>query len=208
MAIIGNDTKPGFAYHAYGGTSQINQEAEDVTLPAGRIRITRLGAWIGGWNDSPRVMLTIWNPSTGAVLGQSVQFAVSNQGAAGGGKVTKYVADLVTPYEANGGAVIRVGFTRHRDDAHQVSTGTTTPAGHEHGRGAYPAGGFAEIDGGYAENRRIGAWIDDYQPIRGGWVYRGGAWIRADQLAVIRSGVAVQATSVLVYRGTSWIEAD
>lgn len=208
MAIIGNDTKPGYSYHAYGGSGQINQEAEDITLPTGRIRITRLGGWIGGWNDSPRVCLTIWDPATGAVVAQSVQFSVSNQGAAADGHVVKYVADLVTPYEAVGPAILRVGFTRHRDDAHQVSTGATSAAGHEHGRGGYPGGGFASIDGGYAENRRIGMWIDDYVPIRGGWVYRGGAWIRADEMLVYRSGAWVQSASVLVYRSGSWVEAD
>ena len=62
MPILGNDTKPGLAYHAYSGSSQINQEAEDIALPAQRVRILKLGAWIGGWNDAPRVYLCVWNP--------------------------------------------------------------------------------------------------------------------------------------------------
>jgi hypothetical protein len=208
MPIIGNDSKPSYSYHAYGGSSQINQEAEDITLPAGRVRITRLGAWIGGWNDAPRCYLTVWSPTTGAVLAQSGQFTVANQGAAAEGKVAKYVADLATPYEADGGAVLRIGFTRHRDDAHQVSTGAVTGAGHEHGRGAYPAGGFASIDGGYAENRRIGAWIEDYVAIRGGWIYRSGVWVRADAVYAYRSGSWAEVDTVQAYRGGSWIEAD
>jgi hypothetical protein len=208
MPIIGNDSKPGYSYHAYASSTQPNQEAEDITLPAGRIRITRLGGWIGGWNDSPRCTLTVWDSTSGAVLAQTGQFSVTNFGDAAEGRVAKYVADLTTPLEADGGAILRVGFTRNRDDRHQVSTGMITPAGHMHGRAAYPLGGFAEIDGGYAENRRIGMWIEDYVTIRGAWVYRGGAWLRAEAVYTYRGGAWVEVDTVSVYRGSTWIEAD
>ena len=207
MPILGNDTKPGFAYHAYSGTSQPNQEAEDIELPAQRIRIKRLGAWIGGWNDSPRVRLCIWNSSTGALLAQSAQFTVANEGAAGPGNVTRYEADLETPFDTpTAGMTVRVGFTRDRSDGHQVSTGSTT-AGHFHGRAPYPAGIFAEIDGGFAENRRIGLWIQDYELLANAYVLRSGVWERATP-KVYRSGVWQDADAVRVFRSGSWQDAN
>lgn len=208
MPIIGIDTKPSYSYHAYGGTSQPNQEAELVDLPAQRIRITRLGVWLGGWNDAPRVTLTIWDVASGAVLAQTAQFTVANAGAAAEGHIARYEADLVAPYDTPAaGGQLRVGFTRDRADAHQVTTGGVSTYGHDHGRAGYPAGGFAEIDGGYAENRRIGCWIQDYVPLANAWVMRSGVWQRATP-AVFRSGSWQDADAVKVFRSGVWQDAD
>ena len=102
--------------------------------------------------------------------------------------------------------ILRIGFTRHRDDGHQVSTGLTA-GGHQHGRGPYPAGAFAEIDGGFAENRRIGCYIADYLPLANAWVLRSGTWQRATP-AVFRGGTWQDADSVKVLRGGTWQDAD
>jgi hypothetical protein len=207
MPQIGSDLLPSHGYHAYEGTSYPNQEAEDVTCPAQRVRILRLGAWIGGWNDAPKVRLTVWHPTTGDILGQSAEFTVANRGAADKGKVNRYEADLEVPYVTAGpSAVLRVGFSKVRNDAHQVTTGTIG-AGHIHGRASYPAGPFDEYGGGWSENRRIGCWVQHYVALANAYVLRSGVWQRATP-KVQRSGALVDASGVKVWRSGAWVDAN
>ncbi len=205
MPVLGANSKPGFSYHSYSGTSQPNQEAEPMTLPDQRIRILTLGQWLGGWGGTCRVRLCIWDGDFQTLLAQTAEITVANLGS-GDGKANSYTADLITPYEADAGQTILVGFTRHRDDGHNVLTGNAAYT-HEHGRGAYPGAPFGDIDQTSGIAKRIGAWVQDYEPLANAYVYRSGLWQRATP-KVYRSGSWVDAEGVKVYRSGAWVDAD
>jgi hypothetical protein len=208
MPTLGYDSKPAFGYHAFGGLSEPNQEAEVITLPAQRIRITKLAGWLGGWSGTCRMRLTMWDDDTEAVLAQTAEFVVANEGAPAEDVNTLYAVDLSAPYETpTPGMVVKVGFTRHRDDAHITNTGSTVTQ-HYHGRGAYPGGTFGDVQTYAAQSRRIGVYIADYQIMGSAWVYRSGAWVRSDAVKVYRSGSWVDADAVKVYRSGAWVDAD
>lgn len=210
MAKLGTDTKPAFSFHAFGGSGQTNQEAEALVLPAQRIRILTLGAWIGGWSSACKVALCLW-ANDGTILAQSDEFTVANEGTPGDGKASKYTADLLVPYEtATPGLTVKVGFTRDRDDAHIVLTGSTSNP-HIHARGFYPPGGPAgDLGGATAESsatRRIGMWIENYEPMANAYVLRSGVWVRNTPKG-LRSGVWTEADAVKGHRTGSWVDAD
>ena len=210
MALtIGNGTKPSSTYHAFGGSSQVNQEAEPLTMPR-RGRILEVGAWIGGWSDSPRVRLCIWSAS-GALLGQSAQITVANEGGAAAGNVALYTELLLAPVQLNRGDAFYAGFARHVDDAHQVSVGATSSGPHVHGRsGAVWPNDFGNASGGIGPDiaRRIGAYVADYLPIPGAYVYRSGAWVDADNVQVYRGGSWTDADSVQLHRAGAWVNSE
>lgn len=214
MPQIGNNAKPTFSYHAFGGSGEVNQEGEGLQSPDQRIRVLTLGAWIGGWGGNCKVRLALWDPvvgptATGTLLGQSAEFTVANEGAAGAG-VSLYTADLETPVELDPLQDFYVGFSRDRDDAHQVFTGSNAYV-HLHGRGTHNAGGvddFGAIESFGGQARRIGAWVENYEVMGSAWVYRSGAWVRADGVKVYRSGAWADADAVKVYRSGAWVDAD
>jgi hypothetical protein len=208
MPTLGTTTKPGGGWHGLGGSSQVNQEAELLTAPA-RLRLLEVGAWIGGWEDAPRVRLCVWHGTTKALLGQSAQITVANEGALGGGQVSLYTEALIAPAEIAKGASFYVGFVRHPDDAHQISTGASGSGPHYHGRSgaSWPnnlgnAGSFSE------EPRRIGAYIADYETLPGMWVYRSGSWQEADGVQVYRSGTWQDVDGVQIQRSGTWQDAE
>lgn len=210
MPQIGNNAKPGHSYHAYGGTTYPNQEAEQLALPADqRIRITRLGVWAAGWNQSCKARLCLWHLD-GTLLGQSAEITFANGGAAGEGTVSLYTADLETPYEtAAPGETVYVGFARDRDDAHQVNTGALA-TDHYHGKGTYGVAGsgpFAGLESYATQSRRIGAWVEDYEPLANAWVLRSGIWQRTTP-SVRRGAADTEAESVQVFRTGVWVDAD
>ena len=206
MPVYGNNAKPGYSYHAYGGSGQINQECEALVLPDQRIRILSLGQWVGGWGGTCRVRLTLWDSASFEILGQTAEISVASIGTPGDNKAALYTAALETPYEADAGQTVLVGFTRHRDDAHNVITGNS-PNGHRHGRGTYPSSDFGIIEYDASVTKRIGAWIEDYEPVANVKVYRSGVWTDGVP-KVYRSGVWTDATGIKVYRSGVWVDAD
>lgn len=210
MPTIGSGTKPGGSWHAFGGSSNPTQEAELLEAP-GRIRLLELGAWIGGWAATCRVRLCVWDGTSGALLGQSAQITVANEGAGGppGGNVALYTELLETPVELEAGDAFYCGFARHPDDAHQVSTGASGSGPHYHGRsgGVWP-NTFGNVSGISEQVRRIGSYVSDYETIPGAHIYRSGAWVEAETVAVYRSGVWVDADAVQLYRSGSWTDAE
>ena len=208
MPTLGITGKPTASWHGYGGSSTVNQEAEQLTMPKGGT-INSVGCWIGGWDGTCDVWLTIWDAAgTRAKLGQSAILTVANEGAPGDGKVKLYVADLLVPVDLPTGADFLVGFVRKQGDAHQVSTGSGST--HRHGRSGATVQGAGFAQGGIfsSEAQRIGAYVADYQPRSGAWIYRAGVWVQSDQLLVYRSGQWVEADTVSAYRAGAWSEAD
>lgn len=207
MPTLGNANEPVQFWHGYGGSSQVNQEAERLTAPS-RIRLLTLGQWVGGWSDAPRVRLCVWDLA-GALLGQSAQITVSNEGAGGNGQVAHYTEDLETPVELEAGDVFHVGFNRHPDDAHQVMSGAAATGPHYEGRsGATWPNALGNVSGPFTVNRRIGAYVADYELIAGAYVMRGGVWSRAEAVSVMRSGAWVEADTVAVSRAGVWEDAQ
>lgn len=208
MALtIGNPAKPTSTYHGFGGSSQVNQEAELLEMPS-RGRILEVGAWIGGWSDSPRCRLCIWS-SSGALLGQSAQITVANEGGAATGHVALYTELLLAPVELARGVSFYAGFVRHPDDAHQVSVGPTSSGPHYHGRsGATWPNDLGNADPITSQPRRVGSYVADYLPIPGSYVYRSGAWVEADGVQIYRSGAWADADEVQIYRSGIWTDSQ
>jgi len=208
MATLGITGKPTASWHGYGGSSTINQEAEQLTIPKGGT-IYSVGCWIGGWDGACDVWLTIWD-AAGArpKLAQSAMVTVANEGSPGDGKVKLYVAALTAPLDLPTGFDFLVGFVRKQNDAHQVSTGPSA-AGHRHGRsGANQQTAAFGVTDYSSQVQRIGAYVADYQPRPGAWVYRSGVWQQSDTVSVYRAGSWVEADGVSVRRGSAWNEAD
>jgi hypothetical protein len=203
---LGNSAKPSSGWHALGGSSQASIEVEKLTAP-GRIRITSVGVWAGGWAGSCRAHLGIWS-AAGALLGQSAEVSFANEGAGGpaGGNVARYVA-AIAPVELDAGAVFYVGFNRHPNDSHQVSGGPTSTEHFEDqvGVSSWPT---PSISSPSTVQRRIGAYVADYVELAGAWVRRAGAWVLADEVLVRRGGVWVPADTVAIRRAGAWVDAQ
>jgi hypothetical protein len=209
MAVIGDGTKPNDHWESYQGSTQINQGAELLTMPKGG-RIFQVGMWIGGWNGACDVWLTVWS-AAGArpILGQSNILTVANEGAGGpsGSNVKLYVADLKAPVDLPTGADFLVGFVRKQGDGHQISF--ENAGQHWQGRsgGAVQDAAFG-VSAYSSQGGRIGAYVANYVPRSGAWIYRAGAWVQSDQLLVFRGGAWVEADTVNVNRAGAWVEAD
>lgn len=212
MPTLGNTSKPGFSYHGFGGSGETNQEAEDLTLPDQRVRILSLGQWAAGWSGTCKARLCLWDDADN-LLAYTDELTFANGGVPHDNGTSLYTADLLTPYEAEAGQLVRVGFTRNRDDAHYVNTGTTVNT-HWHARGFYPAPDGAppgDLGGATAKSssaRRIGSYIANYELMASAWVFRSGVWVRADAVKVYRSGSWVDADAVQVQRSGVWQDAD
>jgi hypothetical protein len=209
MAIIGDSSKPNDHWEAFQGSSQINQGAELLTMPKGGT-INSVGQWIGGWSGACDVWLTVWS-AAGArpVLGQSNILTVASQGAGGpaGSNVQLYVASLRVPVDLPTGADFLVGFVRKQGDGHQISF--ENAGQHWQGRsGAAVQDAPFGVAAYASQGGRIGAYVADYQPRSGAWIYRAGAWVQSDQLLVFRSGQWVEADTVNAFRSGAWNEAD
>lgn len=205
MPIWGNDAEPGFGWHAFSSSAHPNQEAEALTLPDQRIRVLELGAWVGGWNGTCRIRLCAW-AEDGTLLAQSAEQTIPNEGSGGEGQIARHTGALLVPYESEPGELIWVGFTRNRSDGHQIGTGSTINQ-HFHGRAPYPDGDFGEVELYVAQARRIGCWIEDYEPIATAHVYRSGAWTDPETV-VRRSAAWGDPESVQAYRSGAWTDAD
>lgn len=212
MATLGSGSKPGGGWRAYGGSSQPNQLAELLTMPV-RGRLLELGAWVGGWSDTPRVRLSVWD-TAGVLLGQSAQITVANEGGGGpaGSNVALYTELLEVPVELAAGVSFYVGPSRHVDDSWQVSLGATGSGPHYLGRSGsagWPTPNkLGNVGGITEEERRIGAYVANYEAIPGAHIYRSGAWAEAEAVNVQRAGVAVEAEAVRIFRSGAWIDAQ
>lgn len=211
MPTIGDTSKPSGGWHSYTGDSQVQQEAELLTMPV-HGRIERIGAWIGGWSGTCRVYLCVWDPYSLAILSSVGPFTVANRGVGGpaGGNVDLVEADI-PPINMTAGQLFLVGFDRHGADGHQISvggTGGTHYEGRHGGSGSAWPGLFAIASGGPAPvTRRSGAYVARYVPLPGAKAYRSGAFVDATIVQVLRSGVWTDAT-VQIYRSGVWTDAE
>jgi hypothetical protein len=178
-----------------------------------RGRLLELGAWVGGWNDTPRVRLSVWT-TAGVLLGQSAQFSVANEGSGGGpgSNVALYTELLETPIELAAGVSFYVGPSRHPDDGFQVSLGAPGSgpyyAGRSGGAGWPTPNIFGNVGTPETEDRRIGAYVANYEPIPGAYLLRSGVWTEAGAVNVQRSGVQDEAEAVRIFRSGAWIDAQ
>jgi hypothetical protein len=211
MATIGTTTKPSGGWHAFQGSSQVQQEAERLTMPA-HGDITDLGAWIGGWNGTCRVYLCLWDDA-GAILGSVGPITVANQGAGGSGDVALYTATLAAPVRLAAGADFYVGFDRHNSDGHQVSEAGPSTPNHFEGRhggttSTWPAALGAASGGPSNAPRRIGMFVQNYNLVPGAKLFRSGAWVDAAGVQLQRSGVLVDVVGVQLQRSGAWVDSQ
>lgn len=206
MPTVGNTAKPTNSWHSYGPNTH-NHEAMALVMPE-RGRITRLGQWMGGWNDATvRTRLCLWNAG-GALVGYTAEFTVNTSsagGPSGGAWLTPWEADLLVPVIVAAGAGFYVGFARNPADSHQVGEGATDSGNNADWRNdAWPAS-FAV--GPTTGTRRIGAWVANYNRVAAAKVRRAGAWVDASSVQIRRGGAWVEPTGVYVRRGGIWVEA-
>jgi hypothetical protein len=207
MATLGTVTKPNGGWYG-SGAGVDNQAAEILTMPQ-RGRILTLGAWIGGWNDTPRTRLCLWEYPSKLLIGQSAQFFVANRGDVGGNKQDLYTAALEVPVDLGKGVSFYTGFARHPDDKHQVSTGSSGSGPHYYARsGAIWPNNFGNAEGPVEVNRRIGCHVANWETLPGAWIYRSGAWVEAETVQAYRSGAWVDVDGVQIYRAGTWVDAE
>lgn len=213
MPTIGTTTKPSGGWHAFAGSSQVQQEAELLTAPA-HIDVLELAGWIGGWNGTCRVKLCLWD-SLGSLLGESAQITVANEGAGGpaGSNVQLYTAALLVPVRLAAGALFFAGFDRHASDGHQISVGGAGSGSHYEGRhggssAPWPGDLGAASGGPDVQDRRAGQYVSNYANVAGAKVYRSGAWADAESVLVRRSGAWVDVDAVQLRRSSAWIDSE
>lgn len=213
MPTIGTSTKPSSSWHAFSSSSNPNQEAELLTMPETG-ELLQLGAWVGGWSGTCRIMLMAWDVD-GVQLGHSAQVTVANQGAGGpsGGNVEQVIEDLLAPIRLVAGTQFYVGFARHNSDGHQVSASGSGE--HFEGRSgggtgsAWQTAALGAVSGGPAnQTRRIGAWVNNYEPVAGGRVRVAGAFVDVDAARYRAGGAWVDLDAVKIRSGGVWVDAD
>ena len=206
MPVLGNATKPSNSWGAYEGHTYPSQMAEKLQHTRA-IRILQLGSWIGGWNGTCRVRLTVWRYSDRVVIAQSAEIVVPNKGAGGpsGGNVNSIVGAVVAPVDIPANTPFYVGWVSHHDDGMQFSFGSTSSGQHIEGKigeNAYPGAPLANAT---LIARRVGAWVQDYADMAGAHVYRGSAFTRAE-VVVQRGAAKSPAQRVAVYRNGAWVD--
>jgi hypothetical protein len=211
VATIGDPSKPSGGWHAFQGSSQVQQEAERLSTPA-RGAISRLGAWIGGWSGSCRVYLCLWDGS-GGLLASVGPITVASTGAGGAGQVANYEADLATPVVLARDADFYVGFDRHNSDGHQVSEAGPGTYDHFEGRhggtiASWPAGLGAASGSPSNAARRIGMYVATFTPIPGAKIMRAGSWADAETVAAMRAGSWADVAGVQLQRAGSWTDSE
>lgn len=212
MTTLGDSSKPSGGWEAYAGSSQIQQEATQLTIPE-HADVTEIGAWVGGWEGTCRVYLCLWSADL-ELIGSLGPITVANEGAGGpaGGNVTSQTGTLSPAVRLAAGTVVYVGFDRHVDDGHQVSIGGPASPDHYHGRHGGPAaawpGDLGHASGGLTgAARRVGSWLV-YEPVAGAKVYRSGSWDDADTVQVRRSGSWQDVDAVQLRRSGSWTDSE
>lgn len=205
MTQLGTSTKPNSLVYGADGTSFSNQFAEILVMPS-KVKIIRLGSWIGGWNDTVHFIMGVWDMSN-ALIGSTAEQIAANEGNSAVGAQSNYEADLTTPLILNEGDSVYVGVSTNRDDARQIGMGSTVND-HYRGRGGYPTGAMGAVEGPTATARRIGMYIADYQLVSAGWVRRSGVWVQATSIQVRRGSSWVDVDSVQVRRASAWVDAS
>lgn len=211
MPAIGDATKPSGGWHAFTGNTQVQQEAELLTMPE-LGDVTSLGAWVGGWSGTCRIVLCLWRLD-GVLLAQSAQVTVANFGAGGpaGGNVQSVIAGIA-PVRLAKNQPFFVGFDRHGSDGHQISVGGAGSPSHYEGRhggsgSAWP-GNLGAAGGIATQVRRSGAWVASYTRTPGAKVMRSGVQTDAQAVQVLRSGAWADALAVQIMRSGAWVDSQ
>ena len=212
MATIGDSSKPSGGWHAFTGNTQVQQEAELLTMPE-LGDVLQIGAWIGGWSGTCRAILCLWRLD-GVLLGQTAQVTAANFGAGGpaGGNVNSFIGTLLTPVRLAAGQAFFVGFDRHGSDGHQISVGGPGSPSHYEGRhggsGSTWPGNLGAAGGVATAVRRSGAWVANYVRVPGAKVMRSGVQTDAQAVQVLRSGAWTDVLGVQIMRSGAWVDSQ
>lgn len=154
MATLGTTAKPTTAQEAFG-LNAVNQMSELVTLPgdsSDTYKITRLGAWLGGWNETASARLVVWS-AAGTKITNSGLLTIANEGGLATGNTAQYESDI-TEFEVAGGTQLYVGWWRDPDT--NVQNGRTGSGSHVHDT----AGGSVENFGAWTSHiGKVGAYL-------------------------------------------------
>lgn len=205
MPTIGDTAKPNLD-HTESWSNTYNQAAQLLTMPE-RGRITALGGWFAGVNQSTLAKLCVWDDN-GVLLGQTQQFTVSGRPWAAG-NVDRYEGTLLVAVDLAAGASFYAGFSRDPAKSHQL-TGRSTGGQHfDNKRATWPGTMEPNDNGSHGfGNYSIGMYVANYDAVGRAWVHRSGAWVPAERVAVYRSGAWVDAETVAARRGAAWVDAD
>jgi hypothetical protein len=180
------------------GASSTNHFAENFTMPE-RGKITRVGVWAAGKDADVSARVCVWN-AAGAVVAQSAQFTMAAR-PFGIGQNDLYERPLATPYVADAGEVVHVGFARN--PAGTIQLGYDSGGVHRHD---YSSTWPASIATYTEHGGTLGVYFE-YEPAHEVYVRRGGVWVLAERIYVRRGGAWVEADSVQVRRGSAWVDA-
>jgi len=201
--LIGQATEP----NGLGGFEQwndtYNQAAELLTMPE-HGRITRVGFWTAGINETASARGVVWRGSDGAVIGQSDLITIASRAV---GYVDLYTVEILDPPEIAAGATFYAGFARAPTRSHQL-IGRASGQHYDRKRSTWPGSMAGADTGGHGFGDYAIGCHAYYEPMSGAWIRRSGAWVRADSVQIRRSGAWAEATSVQIRRSGAWSDAD
>lgn len=108
MAILGSTSEPTYSAEAFAGS--YDHFAISLTFPSGGPwLVTKAAVWAAGYGASPSARTAVWLSSTGAILGQSASFTLT-QRTFDNNNSDLYDKAISAPFEVAGGTVVKVGF--------------------------------------------------------------------------------------------------
>jgi hypothetical protein len=196
----------------------VAQSATRLSTTAGT-RVLSLGTYIRALSGAPasgpldyRLCIWAWDGHLGdgnRLLGQSPLHSIG-QAAASVSNLVRVTWPLIAPVELGAFADVLVGVAWETDPDRQVLLGASTGTGLRY-RKPLPAGASwpsSMKDALTNTDHDFVAWIDEWAPLSGVWVYRDGAWTQTDVggILVKRDGF-MEPASVKVRRSGVWVDA-
>lgn len=134
MATIGITSKP-TANQVFTGLNTDTQVAARVTMTEDGT-LTHVGVWMNGKDATVTAYCCVWDNS-GNLVAQSDSFTAADQ-PLGVGNSALYYKELDTPYEAESGDVLYIGFARNPSGAAQWGHNSSGTHYRDDNTGSYP----------------------------------------------------------------------
>ena len=211
---LGSDSTPGLPLVPAEGVAQMGGR---LTFGPSAVRVFQLGAYVravAGIGSGPidyRLCLWSWDGGLGQpnkLLGRSYLQSVG-QAAVSVANLVPVTWYLEEPVELPPYADVLVGVAWETSLAHQMMLGCPSGSGIRYRKELAAGSGWpvSMKDSLSNTDHNLSAWVEDYEPASGVWVYRSGAWTELEAgatLLVKRDGVTT-AAPVRVRRSGEWI---
>jgi hypothetical protein len=209
---LGSDSAPGALIVPGAAAAQMGFP---LTVPTDA-RIFTLGSYVRALSGYGPIdyRLCVW-AWTGSLTGANkllAQTAIHTINAGGDtlADLVRVTWDLVDPLEISALTDVLVGVAWDTDPAKAMLLGGSSGTGDRYRKDLADGDPWPTSMAGvvHVTDHDFVAWIDDYEPQSGIWVYRSGAWRQADAVLVRRDSLWTIADGVKVRRSGVWVTAD